>query len=87
MLFVGVGAGAGTAFVLGQLRSTFADRGKLERAFELPVIGTISLDLTDAARALQQAAHEAASPPAPAVWAGCSSCCWSLEFVQRGMVA
>ncbi|MFT4025964.1 MAG: GNVR domain-containing protein [Novosphingobium sp.] len=51
VLFVGVAGGAGTAFALSQLRSTFATSGKLEKALGLPVLGTITETVTDAAKA------------------------------------
>jgi len=54
VLVVGLGAGAGVAWGLGQLRSGFATPQKLERAFDLPVIGAISLTLSDAAKALER---------------------------------
>ncbi|MBI1401797.1 MAG: chain-length determining protein [Porphyrobacter sp.] len=54
VLIVGLGAGAGVAWGMGQLRSSFATPQKLERAFDLPVIGAISLTLSDAARALEK---------------------------------
>lgn len=53
VLFVGFGAGAGMAWAMGQLRSTYAVPGKLERTTGLPVIGSISLTLSDAAKALR----------------------------------
>jgi hypothetical protein len=43
VLLVGLGAGAGTAYAMGQVKSSFATPQKLERAFDLPVIGAISL--------------------------------------------
>ncbi|QYJ06190.1 XrtA system polysaccharide chain length determinant [Qipengyuania flava] len=51
VLIVGIGAGAGVAFVMGQLKSSFTTADKLERTLDLPVIGTISRSMTDAARA------------------------------------
>lgn len=54
VLFVGFGAGAAAAYVLGQLKSSFATPQKLERAFDLPVIGAISLTVSDAARAIEK---------------------------------
>lgn len=54
ILIVGLGAGAATAWGLGQLKSSFATPQKLERAFDLPVIGSISLTISDAARALEK---------------------------------
>lgn len=53
VLFVGLGAGAGAAFALGQLRSSFATSQGLEKAMGLPVIGTVSLTLSEGARALR----------------------------------
>jgi uncharacterized protein involved in exopolysaccharide biosynthesis len=54
VLIVGLGAGAAVAYVLGQLKSSFATPQKLERAFDLPVIGAISLTVSDAARAIEK---------------------------------
>jgi len=54
VLIVGLGAGAGAAFVLGQLRSSFTTADKLERSLDLPVIGTISRSVTEAARKHQK---------------------------------
>lgn len=51
VLVVGIGAGVGTAFAIGQLRSTFATAAKLESALGLSVLGAVSEVLTDAARA------------------------------------
>jgi polysaccharide chain length determinant protein (PEP-CTERM system associated) len=54
VLFVGLGGGVAAAYGLGLLRSTFATPLKLERAFDLPVIGAISLTISDAARVLER---------------------------------
>ncbi len=53
VLVVGIGAGIGAAFGLGQLRSTFTTAGKLEGALGLPVLGTISHTLTHAGRVIR----------------------------------
>lgn len=53
VLFAGLAAGAGVAYGLAQLRSSFATSQKLEKAMGLPVIGTVSLTLSDSARALR----------------------------------
>lgn len=50
VLVLGMGAGAGAAFVMGQLKSSFTTADKLERSLDLPVIGTISRSMTDASR-------------------------------------
>ncbi len=53
VLFVGLAAGAGAAYALSQLRSTFATPKKLERALDLPVIGSISMTVSEAAQELR----------------------------------
>ncbi|HEX4848864.1 MAG TPA: XrtA system polysaccharide chain length determinant [Novosphingobium sp.] len=86
VLFVGLGAGAGVAFAVGQLRSTFATTAKLERTLGLPVLGAISQTLNDSAKALRKKRLQyfyAASAGLGAVFA----LLLTLEFVQRGMVA
>jgi MoxR-like ATPase len=42
------------AYALSQLKSSFATPQKLERAFNLPVIGSVSLTVSDAARAVEK---------------------------------
>ncbi len=86
VLFLGIGAGGGTAYMLGRMRSTFATAGRLEETFQLPVVGTISLALTDAARAL----HKLRMRRFTAASAGLGVLFLVLlvaEFVQRGTVA
>lgn len=53
VLIVGIGAGVAMAYALGQLKSSFATPQKLERTFDLPVIGAISLTVSEAARAIE----------------------------------
>lgn len=54
VLVVGLGAGVASALGMAQLRGGFATQQRLERAFDLPVIGSISLTMSDAARANEQ---------------------------------
>ncbi|MEL7519758.1 MAG: GNVR domain-containing protein, partial [Pseudomonadota bacterium] len=54
VLIAGLGAGAGVAWGMGQMRSTYMTAQKLERTFDLPVIGTVSQTISDTARALQR---------------------------------
>jgi hypothetical protein len=54
VLIAGIGAGAGVAYAMSQLRSSFATPNKLERTMGLPVIGSISLTVSEAAKALQR---------------------------------
>jgi hypothetical protein len=86
VLVVGLGAGSGVAFVLGQVKGTFATASKLERVFDLPVIGTVSHTMTEAAqvlrlRRLKQFAAAAGGLGALFVLL------LGVEFVQRGMIA
>lgn len=53
VLIAGLGAGAGVAYALSQLRSSFATPQKLEKSMGLPVIGSVSLTLSDAAKELR----------------------------------
>jgi hypothetical protein len=48
ILFVGLGAGIGAAFVAGQLQTTFPTQNKLAAATGLPVLGSISEVWTEA---------------------------------------
>lgn len=50
VLFAGLGIGAGVAFALGHLQTSFPTAAKLERASGLPVIGSISQMLSGAQR-------------------------------------
>ncbi|MFL0356464.1 XrtA system polysaccharide chain length determinant [Erythrobacter sp. GH1-10] len=54
VLIVGLGAGAGAAYGLGKLKSSYSTPQGLERTFDMPVIGSISLTISDAARTLEQ---------------------------------
>lgn len=86
VLLLGLGAGAGLAFALGKLGSTFATAGQLERTFGLPVVGTITHNFTEAGRALRRQRMKYFA-------AGLGGLClmfvvlMGVEFVQRGMVA
>ncbi len=86
VLIVGLGAGAGAAFALGQIKGTFATAAKLERTFDLPVIGTISHTMTDAARALSKRRLKMFAAAAGGL-GGLFVVLLGIEFVQRGMVA
>jgi polysaccharide chain length determinant protein (PEP-CTERM system associated) len=85
VLILGLGAGGGAGFALTQLRGTFATSAQLERAFELPVIGTVSHTSTEATRA--GAARKAKLfIVAGAALAGLFVVLLAAEFVQRGMI-
>ncbi|MEL7487610.1 MAG: hypothetical protein AAGJ87_10395, partial [Pseudomonadota bacterium] len=53
VLFAGLGAGVGASWLMGQLRSGFVTAQKLEKSMGLPVIGAVSLNLSDAAQSLR----------------------------------
>lgn len=86
VLVVGLVGGAGAAFGMGKLRSTFATTAGLERTTGLPVLGAISQNLTDTARRLRRKRLK--------LWYGGTAALGGLfvmllvvEFIQRGMVA
>jgi polysaccharide chain length determinant protein (PEP-CTERM system associated) len=86
VLVMGLCAGGGAAFLFGQLRSTFASAGKLERATGLPVLGSISTTITDAGRALRSKRLKQFGAASVALL-GIFVLLVAAEFVQRGMVA
>lgn len=85
VLLAGMGAGAGAAYAVGQLRAPFATASALENAFGLPVLGTISHNLTNAARQMQIRRTKQ-------FFAGCGALgglfliLLAAEFIQRGTV-
>lgn len=85
VLFAGLGAGAGAAYGMSQLRSTFSTAGKLERALDLPVIGTISTTVKEGAKALQ-AKRLKQFFGATAALGGVLVILLAIEFVQVGSV-
>ncbi len=86
VLFVGLGLGAGVAFALSQLRTSFPTPASLERASSLPVIGAISEMLTQAQRAAR-AKRRKLFFGATGALAGVFVVLLLIEFVQRGTVA
>jgi polysaccharide chain length determinant protein (PEP-CTERM system associated) len=86
VLFLGIAAGCGVAYGMGKVRSTFATASKLAATFELPVVGTISLALTDGARGIEKKKRKL-------FYAASGSLCGlfvvllAAEFVQRGLIA
>lgn len=86
VLIVGIAAGCGSAFGIGQLRSTYATTGQLERATGMQVVGSVTLTLSRRARAQYWRQLK---------WfgGGVASLAFVLvvllavEFMKRGMVA
>ncbi|MGZ8332793.1 MAG: XrtA system polysaccharide chain length determinant [Allosphingosinicella sp.] len=84
--FVGLGAGAGAAYMLGQIQTTFPTQTRLADATGLPVLGSIGQVFTDAARARHRQRL---------LWlgggAGALGAAWAVllavEFWQRSTVA
>jgi polysaccharide chain length determinant protein (PEP-CTERM system associated) len=86
VLIVGLAAGIGAAFAMGQLRSTFTTTAKLERALGLPVLGSITQTITDAGRQLRAKRLKyfyAGTAALGAIFV----LLLTVEFIQRGMVA
>jgi len=84
VLVVGIGAGIGTAFAVGQLKGSFPTAVRLERAIGLPVIGSIS----QTANAAQKALEKQRLKWFAGASGGLAGVCLLLilvEFIQRGM--
>lgn len=86
VLFAALAAGIGSTFAMSQVRSTFATAGSLERALDLPVLGTISETLNDKAKAFRSKRLKLFYAGTGAL-AGLFVVLMGIEFVQRGMVA
>ncbi len=86
VLFIGIAAGCGAAYAVSKVRATFATASKLETTFGLPVIGTISLAMTDARRALARKKRKLFMAAAGSL-GGLFVVLLAAEFIQRGMVA
>lgn len=86
VLVVGIGAGVGGAFLLGQLRPTFATANKLERVTGLPVLGSVTATITDAGRALRAKRFKQFVAGSAALF-GIFVLLIAVEMIQRGMVA
>ena len=86
VLIVGLGAGVGTAFALGHLRTSYPTAAKLERASGLPVIGSISQMLTGADRAARKQKMKLFYGATGGL-AGVFTLLLVVEFIQRGMTA
>ncbi|WP_416463647.1 XrtA system polysaccharide chain length determinant [Sphingomonas sp. VDB2] len=84
VLILGIGAGVGVAFALGQLKGTFPTAARLEKALGLPVAGSISQTVS----AAQVAVEKQRMKWFAGASGGLAAVCLLLivvEFVQRGM--
>ena len=86
VLVMGIGAGVGTAFAVGHLRSSFQTTARLEAALGLPVLGAISHTLTDAGRELGRRRLKWFLGGGAAL-GGIFVLLLASELIQRGMVA
>ncbi|WP_022682770.1 XrtA system polysaccharide chain length determinant [Sphingobium bisphenolivorans] len=84
VLVLAVGAGIGTAFAVAQLKGSFPNAARLEKAMGVPVIGSISQTLN----AAQVAAERQRMKWFASASGGLAGLCLLLiviEFVQRGL--
>ncbi len=84
VLIVGIGAGVGSAFAIGQLKGSFPTAARLERAVGLPVIGSITQTVSAAQRAVEKQRLKWFAGAS----GGLAALCVLLilvEFIQRGM--
>lgn len=84
VLIVGIGAGVGTAFAIGQLKGSFPTADRLERALNMPVIGSITQKL-DAAQVAVERQRLKWFAGASGGLAGLCLMLIAIEFIQRGM--
>ena len=86
LLIVGVGGGIAAAFARGQLQTTYATATRLERASGLPVLGSITETLSDAARVMRAKRLRWFVGASSGLAAMCLLLV-AVEFVQRGLAA
>jgi polysaccharide chain length determinant protein (PEP-CTERM system associated) len=86
VLFVGLAAGVGAAFALGQLQTTFPTQSRLEQVTGLPVLGAISEVLTAPEKARRRQRLIWLGGGASAL-AGGYAILMVVEFWQRSLVA
>ncbi len=84
VLIVGIGAGVGAAFMLGQVYPTFPTAARLAKAAGLPVIGTITETLNAAQVAQRKHKMKLFAGASGALGAACLLLI-VVEFIQRGM--
>ena len=84
VLVVGIGAGIGSAFAIGQLKGSFPTAARLERAVGLPVIGSITQTVSTAQRAVEKQRMKWFAGASGGL-AGLCLLLILVEFIQRGM--
>ena len=86
VLFAGLAAGAGVAFLIGRIKSAFTTADRLENALDLPVVGTISRALSEA----QQRELKRRDRKFVGALGGLGALCallLAVEFIQVGTIA
>ena len=86
VLFAGLGAGAGIAFALGHLQTSFPTAAKLEKASGIPVIGAISQILNQRQRQ-ERAKKMKLFYGGTAALGGVFALLLVAEFIQRSLTA
>lgn len=86
VLFAAIAAGIGTAFVLGQLQTTFPTQGRLAQVTGLPVLGTVTEVVTAPERLLRRKKLAWLGGTAGAL-GGAYVLLMLVEFWQRSTVA
>ena len=86
ILIVGIGAGIGAAFALGQLQTTFPTQSRLEQVTGLPVLGAITEVLSAGEKARRRQRLVWLGGGASAL-AGGYAVLMVVEFWQRSLVA
>jgi len=84
VLIVGIGAGIGAAFLMGQVHPTFPTATRLTKVAGLPVIGTVTETLNPAQLAERQHKLKLFAGASGALGAACLLLI-VVEFIQRGM--
>ena len=86
VLFAALGAGAGAAYLLSQLKSTYPTGSRLAKASGLPVIGSVSAVIGNAERIEKRRKFKLFAGGVVALF-GAFFLLLTIEIVQRGMVA
>lgn len=84
VLVLGIAAGVGTAFAIGQLKGSFSTVARLERAAGMPVIGSITQTLQPAQVAIDAKRMKWFAGASGAL-AGVCLLLIAVEFIQRGL--
>ena len=84
VLVLGIGAGVGVAFAIGQLKGTFPTAARLERAAGIPVIGSISQTFSAGQAVIERQRLKWFAGASGGLAAVCLLLI-AIEFIQRGM--